>query len=75
VILFFFTVGIYSNLYIYQSFRADIVFSGALLPWGGYIFGGLSAWICRLEWKLIKVSSDIQFLKKPCVFGTGFGSC
>ena len=57
LILFFFTIGIYSNLYIYQAFRADIVFSGALLPYGGYIFGALLAWICRLEWKLIKVSS------------------
>jgi len=59
IILFVFTVGVYSNLYIYQSMTPVMVFSAATLPYGGYLCGALLAWICRLKWTLIKVSHMI----------------
>ena len=55
LILFFLTAGVYFNLYIFKSFTPELVFSAALLPAGGALCGGLLSWICRLEWKLIKV--------------------
>ena len=50
------TFGVYANLYVFKAFRADMLLSATLMPYGGYIFGGLIAWACRLEWTLIKVS-------------------
>ena len=55
LIIFFLTAGVYFNLYIFKSFTPELVFSAALLPAGGALCGGLLSWICRLEWKLIKV--------------------
>ena len=57
IILFVFSVGVYSNLYIYKSFNWTLIISACFLPYGGYICGALLAWIFRLDWKLIKVGS------------------
>jgi len=54
--VFFLSIGIYSNLYIFRAFNARLLFTTALLPFGGFLFGGLTALIARLEWKLVKVS-------------------
>ncbi|XP_067944759.1 ileal sodium/bile acid cotransporter-like [Watersipora subatra] len=31
--------------------------AACLLPYGGYLLGGLAAWICRFNWSLIKTIS------------------
>lgn len=55
IVLFFFTVGIYTNLYIFEMFNPKMVFTSAVLPYGGFILGALLATILRFPWKLIKV--------------------
>jgi len=55
VILFFFSFGVYANLYFYESLTAELLFSTATLPYGGLIIGALAAWIFRMDFKLIKV--------------------
>lgn len=51
-----FTVGVYSNLYVYQSFDGPLLFGTAILPYGGYLCGGLLALAFRLNWTLVKVN-------------------
>ena len=46
--------GIISNMYIFQLFRPEYLFAGALLPYGGYIFGGVIAAILRQPWVRVK---------------------
>ena len=46
--------GIFSNMYIFQLFRPEYLFAGALLPYGGYIFGGVIAAILRQPWVRVK---------------------
>ncbi|XP_076112383.1 ileal sodium/bile acid cotransporter-like [Mytilus galloprovincialis] len=53
-IVFLLTVGIYSNLYIFKLFKPKIVLAGCLLPYFGYLLGGLIAFIFRLPWQRIK---------------------
>lgn len=48
------TVGIYSNLYIFKLFKPKIVLAGCLLPYFGYLLGGLIAFIFRLPWQRVK---------------------
>ncbi|KAF6019689.1 hypothetical protein EB796_022004 [Bugula neritina] len=57
VILFFFSFGVYANLYFYESLTAELLFSTATLPYGGLIIGALAAWIFRMDFKLIKTLS------------------
>lgn len=47
------TVGIYSNLYIFKLFRPLIILAGCLLPYIGYILGGIIAIICRQSKKKV----------------------
>ncbi|CAC5396307.1 SLC10A3_5 [Mytilus coruscus] len=53
-IVFLLTVGIYSNLYIFKLFKPKIVLAGCLLPYFGYLLGGLIALIFRLPWQRVK---------------------
>jgi len=57
------TILIYANQYIFVVFDGKLVLSACLLPYGGYIFGGLLAWACRFDWSLIKVLTTSKGLK------------
>lgn len=50
-------VGIYSNLYIFRLFKPKIILAGLLLPYVGYILGGVVALICRQPWTRVKTIS------------------
>ena len=52
--LFIFTVGIYSNAYMFRLFRANTVVAACMLPYIGYILGGALALVACLPWKRIK---------------------
>ncbi|CAH1780565.1 unnamed protein product [Owenia fusiformis] len=54
LIIFIFTIGIYANLYIFKLFSWRIMIAGALLPYCGFILGGLLAFICRQPFDKIK---------------------
>lgn len=53
-IIILLSVGIYSNLYIFKLFEPKIILAGCLLPYIGYVMGGLLATIVRLPWGRIK---------------------
>ena len=46
--------GVISNMYIFQLFRPEYLFAGALLPYCGYILGGITAAILRQPWVRVK---------------------
>ena len=48
------TIGIYSNLFIFRLFEPQIVLAACLLPYIGYIIGGVVSTIFRQPWKRIK---------------------
>ena len=59
MIIFFilvFTLGVYSNLYIFTLMRnkPEILLAGALVPYIGFIFGGVTAIIARQSWERIR---------------------
>ncbi|XP_067945410.1 ileal sodium/bile acid cotransporter-like [Watersipora subatra] len=45
---------IYAKSYTFVKWDGELILSAALLPYGGYILGGLFAWICQFDWSLIK---------------------
>lgn len=47
-------VGIYSNLFIFRLFKPRIILAACLLPYVGYICGGIVALIFRQDWKKVK---------------------
>ncbi|XP_052063227.1 ileal sodium/bile acid cotransporter-like isoform X3 [Mytilus californianus] len=53
-IILLLSVGIYSNLYIFKLFKPKIVLAGCLLPYFGYLLGGLISFIFRLPWERVK---------------------
>ena len=42
-----FTVGVWSNLYLFKLFTWELVIAGLLLPYVGFLLGGLLAFILR----------------------------
>jgi len=48
------SVGIFTNLYIFKLFRPKVILAGCLLPYIGFLFGGITAAIFRQTWKNIK---------------------
>lgn len=54
--IFVFTVGVYANLYIFTLMRnkPEILLAGALVPYIGFLFGGVVAFITRQSWKSIR---------------------
>lgn len=47
-------IGIISNMYIFRMFEPRVILAGLLLPYVGYICGGIVALIFRQSWKRIK---------------------
>ncbi|XP_067944149.1 hepatic sodium/bile acid cotransporter-like [Watersipora subatra] len=56
-LLTFLTLVIYVKFYIFVNWDLELIVSACCLPYGGYIFGGLIAWLCRFPWPLIKTIS------------------
>ncbi|KAH3778892.1 ileal sodium/bile acid cotransporter-like [Dreissena polymorpha] len=54
--IFIFTVGVYANLYIFTLMRnkPEILLAGALVPYMGFVFGGLTAIVTRQSWRNIR---------------------
>lgn len=46
-IIFMMTFGVYANLYIFSFFDWKVAVAGMLLPWLGFVFGGLASVLCR----------------------------
>lgn len=47
LILCMFTIGVYSNLYIFQLITPVLIIAGCLLPYTGFLLSGLVAFILR----------------------------
>lgn len=63
--IFVFTVGVYANLYIFTLMRnkPEILLAGALVPYIGFLFGGLVALVTRQTWtriRTIAIETGIQ---------------
>ncbi|XP_071090658.1 ileal sodium/bile acid cotransporter-like [Haliotis cracherodii] len=57
------TFGIYANLYIFRLFKPSTLLAGCLLPYCGYIIGGLVGLMFRQPWyrvKTIAIETGIQ---------------
>ena len=59
MIIFFilvFTLGVYSNLFIFEVMKEtpEILLAGALVPYVGFLFGGLVAILTCQNWKRIR---------------------
>lgn len=54
VIVVLICVGIYSNMYIFRLFKPRVILAGCLLPYVGYVAGGVVAAIFRQPWTRIK---------------------
>ncbi len=52
-IIFMFTFGIYTNLYIFRLIKPMVVVSGCLLPYCGFIISGAVAFALRQPWKRV----------------------
>ncbi|XP_033754598.1 ileal sodium/bile acid cotransporter-like [Pecten maximus] len=48
------SVGIYSNLFIFKLFNPKVILAGCLLPYFGYVIGGIIAFILRQPWVKVK---------------------
>ncbi|XP_076435469.1 ileal sodium/bile acid cotransporter-like [Babylonia areolata] len=62
-ILYMLVMGVYSNLYIFRLFDLAIVLAGCLLPYLGYVVGGVISFALRLPWlrvKTIALETGIQ---------------
>lgn len=53
-IIILMSVGIYSNLFIFRLFNPTVILAGCLLPYFGYIIGGIIALILRQPWVKVK---------------------
>ncbi|CAF1122313.1 unnamed protein product [Adineta ricciae] len=54
LILYFFVFGAFVNFYLFRHINLRIALSAPLLPWLGFILGGIFAWIFRQDWSRIK---------------------
>jgi predicted Na+-dependent transporter len=63
LLLFFLVFGTCVNWYLFQTIDLYTALTAPLLPYLGFIFGALFAWICRLNWahiKTIGIEAGIQ---------------
>lgn len=65
-ILFILTVGVYANVYIFSLITGEVLLASALLPYIGFILGGLAAFICRQD-----VSNIITIAVETGIQNTG----
>ena len=75
------TVGVYSNLFIFRLFEPQIVLAACLLPYIGYLIGGVVSTVFRQPWKRIKTiiietgmqNSSIAYILLTTSFMPPFG--
>ncbi|XP_067944392.1 ileal sodium/bile acid cotransporter-like [Watersipora subatra] len=53
-LIFFLVFLIYVKFYVFVKWDMELTIAACALPYGGYLLGGLVAWICRFDWRLIK---------------------
>ncbi|XP_060080528.1 ileal sodium/bile acid cotransporter-like [Ylistrum balloti] len=53
-IIILLSVGIYSNLFIFKLFNPKVILAGCLLPYFGYVIGGIIAFVLRQPWVKVK---------------------
>ena len=46
-LIFLLTFGTYVNFFMYRLFHLRLIGAACLLPWMGFLAGGVVAWICR----------------------------
>uniref|UniRef100_T1JMS2 Uncharacterized protein n=1 Tax=Strigamia maritima TaxID=126957 RepID=T1JMS2_STRMM len=69
ILIFFLTIGIYSNLFLLRLFNWQIVMAGVCVAWGGYIFGALAAWfLCMERNQIIAISIETAFQNPAIAF-------
>lgn len=54
VIIILVSVGIYTNLFIFEFFEPKVILVGSLLPYCGYILSGIISLILRQSWTKVK---------------------
>lgn len=54
VIIILISVGIYTNLYIFEFFEPKVILVGSLLPYCGYILSGIISLLLRQSWTKVK---------------------
>nr|KAG5690479.1 hypothetical protein BaRGS_016479 [Batillaria attramentaria] len=62
-IVFMCTVGVYANLYIFRLLRGELLAAAALLPYTGFLLGGMVALVLRMSKKhviTIAIETGIQ---------------
>ena len=70
IILFMFTFGIWTNLYVFKLITPTMILAGCLLPYTGFILSGLSAFLCRQPFKrilTIAIETGIQNTGIPII--------
>jgi predicted Na+-dependent transporter len=54
LLLFFLVFGTIVNWYLFETIDLYTALTAPLLPYLGFFFGGLFAWICGLSWSHVK---------------------
>lgn len=54
VIVILVSVGIYTNLFIFEFFEPKVILVGSLLPYCGYILSGIISLVLRQSWTKVK---------------------
>ncbi len=54
LISYFLVFGSIVNIYLFQYVDLKIALTAPLLPWFGYILGGIAAWLLKQDWKRVK---------------------
>ena len=63
LLIFFLLFGTFVNWYLIETVDLYTALTAPLLPYLGFLFGALFAWICRLDWthvKTIGIEAGIQ---------------
>ncbi|CAF3679138.1 unnamed protein product [Rotaria sp. Silwood1] len=63
LLFYFFIFGTYVNFYLFAYINLRMALTTPLLPWVGYILGGVVAWIFQQDWiriKTIGIETGIQ---------------
>ncbi|CAF1017600.1 unnamed protein product [Rotaria sordida] len=54
LICYFVIFGGYVNVYLFKYINLQTALTAPLLPWLGFLLGGVVAWICRQDWSRVK---------------------
>jgi len=63
LIVFIIVFAIYTNMYLFRLFTWEIILTGTLLPWLGYLLGGGTAWLFKQDMRdviAIAIETGVQ---------------